>query len=120
MMRTNGEDMQAKKVTKEHCVICGMKASATRQAYHKPSEGVVAYFCGPYTSRACVAHHMVGVPSLCRRGMSGGTSTHLHRPVFQMSRATRRAIARCAYTVRVKLGAIVLWVDEGPDEWGVG
>jgi len=86
VMRTNGEDMQAK-MTQKHCVMCGMKASATCQACHMPSEGVVAKFYGPYTSRGCIAPHMVGVPSRCRRGMSRGRPHICPGPCDWMSEA---------------------------------
>jgi len=81
VMRTSGEDAQEKKVTQRRCVMCGRKTSVACQACHKPSEGIVAYLCGPYTGRDCAALHMAGVPSRRRRTVSGRRCTHLHRPV---------------------------------------
>eukprot|EP00963_Diacronema_lutheri_P001566 scaffold102_cov340-Pavlova_lutheri.AAC.23 len=81
VMRTSGEDTQARKVIQRRCVMCGMKASAACQACHKPSDGIVAYLCGPYTGRDCAAQHMATVPSWRRRRVPRATCTHLHRPV---------------------------------------
>eukprot|EP00963_Diacronema_lutheri_P007304 scaffold644_cov357-Pavlova_lutheri.AAC.3 len=68
VMRTSGEYMEAKKVMQQRCVMCGNKALAAYQVCHKPSKGVVAYLCGSYTGRDCLAQQMARVPSpRCRR-----------------------------------------------------
>ena len=87
VIRTGGEDTQGRKVTQRRCIMCGKKASAACQACHKPSEGVVAYLCGPYTGRDCAAQHMAGVPSRRRRRVSGGD---LHTPAPALVTRLRR------------------------------
>eukprot|EP00963_Diacronema_lutheri_P005168 scaffold391_cov412-Pavlova_lutheri.AAC.5 len=88
-MRTSGEDTQVRKVTQRRCVMCGRNASAACQACHKPSEGIVAYLCGPYTGRDCVALHMAGVPSRRRRRVSGA-DVHTPAPA-RLMRGRRRS-----------------------------
>eukprot|EP00963_Diacronema_lutheri_P006929 scaffold619_cov368-Pavlova_lutheri.AAC.8 len=51
--RTSGEDTQVRKVMQRRCVMCVRKALVGCQACHKPSEGIVAYLCRPYTGRDC-------------------------------------------------------------------
>jgi len=74
--RTSGEDTQVRKVKHRRSVMCGTQASATCQACHKPSEGIVTYLCGPCTGRECAALRMAGVPSRRRRRVSGGGRAH--------------------------------------------
>ena len=88
-IRIGCEDTQGRKVTQRRCVMCGKKASAACQASHKPSEGVVAYHCGPYTGRDCAAQHMAGVPSRRRRRVSGG-DVHTLAPT-RVTRCWRRS-----------------------------
>eukprot|EP00963_Diacronema_lutheri_P005128 scaffold379_cov383-Pavlova_lutheri.AAC.2 len=88
-MRTSGEDTQVRKVTRRRGVMCGRKASAACQACHKPSKGIVAYLCGPYTGRDCAALHMAGVPSRRRRRVSGA-DVHTPAPA-RLMRGRRRS-----------------------------
>lgn len=69
--RTTSKDMQMKKVIQRYYIMCGTKASTICKVCHKPSESIVAYLCGPYTGGDYVAQHVGGVPSRCRRVLSG-------------------------------------------------
>lgn len=71
VMKYSGEGTGAKKIIQRRCVMCGKKASAACLLCHRPSEGTVAYLCGPYTGRECAAQHMAGIPSRRRRRVSG-------------------------------------------------
>eukprot|EP00963_Diacronema_lutheri_P006257 scaffold541_cov335-Pavlova_lutheri.AAC.2 len=72
VMRTSGKDTQARKVTQRRYVMCGEKAPAACQTCHKPSEGVVDYFFGPYTGRNCFKDTWQGCPPRDDGGCHGG------------------------------------------------
>jgi len=72
VMRKSGKDTQARKVTQRRYVMCGEKASAACQTCHKPSEGIVAYFFGPYTGRNCFKDTWQGCPPRDDGGCHGG------------------------------------------------
>eukprot|EP00963_Diacronema_lutheri_P013666 scaffold2670_cov408-Pavlova_lutheri.AAC.2 len=88
--RTSGEDTQVRKVKHRRCVMCGTKASEACHTCHKPSEGIIAYLCGPYTGRDCAALHMAGVPSRRRRRVSGA-DVHTPAPACLMRGRRRRS-----------------------------
>lgn len=89
VMRTCGEDTIARKVTQRRCFMCGNKALAACQAWHKPSEGAIAYLCGQNLGHDCVALHMAWVPSKRRRRLLGGD---VHTPALaHVIRCRRRS-----------------------------
>ena len=91
VMKHSGEGTGTKKIVQRRCVMCGKKASAACLLCHRPSEGTVAYLCGPYTGRECAAQHMAGIPSRRRRRVSGEDVQTL--PTARTRRRPRHSLA---------------------------